>query len=149
MANHLRRQIREGIAAAVTGLPTTGSHAFSSRVYPLADADLPAVSVYCLDEAAVAQTIHPQRVFGRTVNTIIEGVAKATADLDDILDQIAKEVELALCYPVPSLAGIAKLSTLTNTNIDLIGTAERPLGRIRLTYSIEYFAAENAPDVAL
>lgn len=149
MANHLRRQIREGVATAITGLTTTGAHVSQSRVYPLADADLPALCVYSERESSEPTTIHSPRVMDRKVEVIVEGVVKAVTDFDDMLDQIAKEVEIALAYPVAALAGIAKLVTLTATEIGYAGTAERPVGRVRMTYEIEYFAAENAPDVAL
>ena len=34
MANHVRQQIRERIATDLTGLTTTGSKVYQSRVYP-------------------------------------------------------------------------------------------------------------------
>ena len=36
MANHLRRQIREAVAGAVTGLTTTAARVYQARVYPVA-----------------------------------------------------------------------------------------------------------------
>ena len=51
MANHLRRQIREEVAVnLLTGLSTTGSNVFQSHVYPLENADLPALCVYTQEE---------------------------------------------------------------------------------------------------
>ena len=35
MANHIRQQIREKFGTTLTGLTTTGSNVFESRVYPL------------------------------------------------------------------------------------------------------------------
>ena len=149
MASHLRRQIREGVATAITGLATTGSRVFQSRVYPLADADLPALCVYCEQESSEVSTIHPHRTLDRKVEVIVEGVAKTYTDLDDTLDQIAKEVEIALANPVSALSGKATEVTLRASEMGFAGSAEKPVGRIRMTYEVEYFAAENAPDVAL
>ena len=46
MADHVRQQIRERIATTITGLSTTGSNVFQSRVYPLDVDSLPALLVY-------------------------------------------------------------------------------------------------------
>ena len=148
MANHLRRQIREAVATAVTGLTTTGSRVFSSRVYPLEDADLPALLVLTELESTETQTIHAPRVLQRIVFVDITGVAKAVADLDDTLDLIAKEVEVAMAT-TSALNGIAKLVGPPQTEITLTGSAEKPTGRVRIRYAIDYFTADNAPDVAL
>lgn len=42
MANHVRQQIREAVATTLTGLSTTSTRVFQSRLRPLVDADLPA-----------------------------------------------------------------------------------------------------------
>ena len=46
MANHLRQQIRERIGTTLTGLSTTGSNVYQSRVYQLEDSNLPALLIY-------------------------------------------------------------------------------------------------------
>ena len=50
MANHLRQQIREQIGTTLTGLTTTGSNVFQSRVYQLEDSNLPALLIYTKSE---------------------------------------------------------------------------------------------------
>ncbi|MEY2654030.1 MAG: hypothetical protein RLZZ524_1058, partial [Pseudomonadota bacterium] len=52
MANHLRQQIREAVAGAVTGLTTTGARVYQGRVYPLEDAQLPGLTVSSLAEVS-------------------------------------------------------------------------------------------------
>lgn len=148
MADHLRRQIREGIATAVTGLTTTGSRVFQSRVYPLEVADLPGLLVRSSSEVVEVMTIHAPRLQQRSVNVEVVAVARATSDLDDTLDEICKQVEIALAMPVTALAGKAKNVSLASTEIELTGGAERPVGTATMTYVVEYFAFENAPDVA-
>lgn len=147
MANHLRRQIREAIGATLTGLATTGTRVFQSRLYPLAPAELPGLLIYTRSERSQPITIHPQRQISRTLFVDVAGVAKADADLDDLLDQIAKEVETALAWPVAGLLALAKDVSLTETQI-AIEEAEKPTGRVRLTYQVEYCNVESAPDVA-
>jgi hypothetical protein len=149
MGYHLRRRIREAIGTAVTGLTTTGSRVYQSRVYPLQDANLPALLVFSKSERVIVSTMGMPRVLQRTVEIEVSAVAKATVDLDDALDGICKEVEVALAMPVSALAGLCETITLTATDIEMTGTADQPIGQARMTFEVEYFAAENAPDVAL
>lgn len=149
MANHLRRQIREAIATAVTGLATTGSRVFQSRVYPVQTTELPCLLIYTRSETSTPLTIHPDRVLDRVLQLEIVAIAKATADLDDTLDGVCKEVETALAMPLSALSGKGKSIQLVSTEIELSGEGERPTGQAVLTYQVDYFNQENAPDVAL
>lgn len=147
MANHLRRQIREAVATAVTGLTTTGARVFQSRVYPLQDTELPALLIYTEGETSVRRTLAAPGLLERTARVVVRAVAKATADLDDTLDQICKEVEIALAMPNATVS-VVKTITLVATDIELDGSAEKPTGQAAMTYEVIYFTAENAPDVA-
>lgn len=149
MANHLRRRIREAVAGAITGLATTGSRVYQSRVYPLEDADLPALRVTTLGETIDGWSVSAPRVQERHLRVSVEIVARAVADLDDTLDQAAKEVEVALAMPCAALAGIAKSITLQSTDIELDGASQRPTGHAAMVFDVFYMTAENAPDVAL
>ena len=105
MANHLRRQIREAVATAISGLATTGARVFPSRVYPLeTEGDLPGLLVFTLAEASSRSTLPAPGLMQRTVRLQVVAVAEATADLDDALDQICKEVEIALAMPCAALS---------------------------------------------
>ena len=147
MANHLRRQIREAVATTVTGLTTTSTRVFQSRVYPLELADLPALLVRTESETSEPSTIHGPRLLMRLLTVTVAGVAQANADIDDTLDGICKEVEIALASDL-TLGGKCKTVTLTGTEIELQGSSESPVGKATLTYAVEYWTAENAPDVA-
>lgn len=148
MANHLRRQIREAIATAVTGLATTGSDVFQARVYPLERESLPGLLVYSLTETSERRTLGAPGLMDRTLRVQVVAVAEGVSDLDDTLDGICKEVEIALAMPCAELAGIAKTITLISTDIEMQGTSVRPVGQAAMTYEVVYMAAENAPDVA-
>jgi hypothetical protein len=147
MANHLRRQIREAIAIAVTGLPTTGARVYESRVYPLQDSNLPGLLVYTENETSERRTLAAPGLMVRTLRVVVRAVAKAASNLDDALDQICKEVEIALAMPNATVS-MAKSITLVATDIEMQGTAEKPTGHAAMTYEVVYIAAENAPDVA-
>lgn len=149
MANHLRRQIREGVAIAVTSLPTTGARVFQSRVYPAQTAELPGLLVYTRGDTITPETIHGPRLLQRNVQLEVVAVAKAAADLDDTLDQICKEVEIALADPVATLASIAKSIVLVSTTIEMERSGEKPTGSATMVYDVETYHLETAPDVAL
>lgn len=149
MAFHLRRQIRDAVATALTGLGTTGARVFTSRVYELAATDLPALSIETLSETVEVSDLTFPRLLRRTVRLQVSVHARATADTDDVLDQASKEVEAALAMPCAALAGIAKFITLLTTDIRFDGSGEQPRGQADLVFEVQYFANENAPDVAL
>ena len=138
----LTGRLREAIATAVTGLTTTSTRVFQSRVYPLErGTDLPGLLVFSLAETSERRTAPAPGIMERVLRVQIVAVARALADLDDTLDGICKEVEMAL-------AGLAKTITLTSTDIEMQGTSDRPVGQAAMTYEVVYLAAENAPDVA-
>lgn len=147
MANHLRRQIREAAAALVTGLGTTASRVFQMRIYPLQAAELPGLLVFTNDEAAVRTSFPAPSLMERRLELVIEGYAKATSNLDDTLDGIAKEVEVAIAGDY-TFGGKAKSTTLRSTQIQMV-EADQPIGLVRLTFDVMYYALDNAPDVAL
>jgi hypothetical protein len=149
MADHVRKQIRDAVVTALTGLTTTGANVFASRVYPLQATELPALRVYAQSESVEPMTIHAPDVLERLLRVQIESVCKANEDLDDLLDQICKEVEVALAWPVTGLASLAKGAALTTVEIEMAGGAEQPVGVCRMLYDVSYYTNVNAPDVAL
>jgi hypothetical protein len=149
MAAHVRKQIREAVATAVTGLTTTSTRVFQSRVYPLEIADLPCLLISTQSESIEAQEISTPRALQRLLTVEVAAVAKGVADVDDTLDQISKEVEIALAMPCSALVGLAKGIDLTGVEIELEGSSEQPVGKATLRYQVLYFTEENAPDVAI
>ena len=150
MANHLRRQIRESVATAVTGLATTGANVFQSRIYPTQASELPALLIHTRSEDSQPLTIHGPKALERTLQLAIVAVAKSVADLDDVLDGICKEVEVAVeNWSVAGLGGIAASIYLVSTEVEMTGEGEKPAGIATMTYELSYFTQANAPDVAL
>lgn len=149
MADHLRRQLREIVGTKLTGLTTTGSRVFQSRVYPLETTDLPGLLISTVSESAEMLSISAPGTLERRLTVQVEAVAKATADLDDTLDGICKEVEVALAAPFAALEAKARSIALTSTEIEIDASGAQPIGKAVMNYEIVYFAAENAPDTAL
>ena len=53
---HVRQQLRERAATTLTGLTTTGSRVYQSRIYPLGAANLPGLLIYTKSEASEPET---------------------------------------------------------------------------------------------
>lgn len=143
---HARRSIREAAAAAVTGLATTGSRVYQSRLYTLRDADLPCLLVNTDDEA-ISNAVVASQILERQLTITVRCVAKATANLDDVLDQIIEEVEPVLNGA--TLGGSAKTLQLQSIGIEMVETLDKPAGVATLTYTATYYTAGNAPGTPL
>ena len=148
MANHIRQQIREKFGTTLTGLITTGSNVYESRVYPLENGSLPALIIYTKSETSEPIVIGTQRLMSRDLLVVVEGYAKATSNFDDTIDTISKEVEAAIAAD-RTLDGLAKDTYLESTEIEFNAEGEKPLGYVSLTFLTNYYVKENAPDVAV
>ena len=146
--SHVRQQIREQVATTVTGLSTTGSNVFQSRVYPLQDSNLPALLVYSISEDSNADVMGSTLVAQRDLNLVIEGYVKATANFDDTVDTICAEVEAAMGTD-RTLNNLAKFSQLVSTEINYNGEGESPVGVVTLTYAVQYRTAVNNAESSL
>lgn len=145
MADHVRKQIRDALAAALTGM-ATASTVFVGRVHPLETDDVPAVNV--MTEAEEISIDSKGGKLSRDLSAAVEGHAMAAAGLIDILDAIAKEVEAAVAA-AGDLGGLVKAITLESTEVDMTGDGQQSAGFVRLVYAINYVTSEAAPDVAL
>jgi hypothetical protein len=148
MANHIRQQIREKFGTLLTGLTTTGSNVYQSRVYPLENANLPALIIYTKSEESEPIVIGVDRVMSRVLSVVVEGYTKATSNFDDTIDTISKEVEAAIAAD-RTLDGLTKDTYLESTEIEFNAEGEKPLGYVSLTFLTNYYVKESAPDVAV
>ena len=148
MTDHVRQRIREQVATTVTGLATTGSNVFQSRVYSLSDDVLPALLVYSVSESSDIDSMGPIGSLTRTLSLSIEGYVKNVSDYDDVIDDVCKEVEIAMAGD-KTLNGLAQNSYLSGTDINYNGEGEQPVGIVTMNYVIQYRTATNAPETAL
>ena len=147
MADHVRQQIRERIGTTLTGLTTTGSNVFQSRVYPLEDSNLPALLIYTKVEESMPIDIGAARTMERNLTVNIEGYVKANSNFDDTIDTICKEVETAMASDV-TVNGLAKDSFLEATEIEYNAEGEKPVGYVTMSFKVDYYVLESSPDVA-
>lgn len=143
--SHVRQQIREQIATAVTGLAVTGSNVFQSRVYPVEKANLPCLLVFTEGESVEIETAGISALQRRNTVVTVQAIASATADLDDTLDTICSQVETAI-YGASTISNDTRL---LNTDIELTAIGEKPVGTATMTYSMILSTFEGSPDTAL
>jgi len=148
MADHIRQQIRERIATNVTGLATTGSNVYQSRVYPMASGNLPGLLIYSTSEDSEIDVMGSVGTLNRILNITVEGYVKSITEFDDKIDDICKEVETAMAGD-QTINGLAKNSFLSSTEIEYNGDGDQPIGVVTLNYVVQYRTATNAPDAAL
>ena len=144
---HLRQQIRERIATLCTGLSTTGSNVFQSRLYPIEDSSLPCLLIYTTSEDSEVIEMATPRPMQRSLSVVIQGVYSATQP-DDNLDTIAKEVEVVMAGD-KDINSLASSSYLQSTEIEVNAEGTKPIGVIRLTYIVDYRNVDNNPETAI
>jgi|TARA_R110000744_G_scaffold56345_1_gene118838 hypothetical protein len=144
---HIRQLLREQVGTTLTGLTTTGSNVFQSRVYPLENTNLPCILIYTKSEDSEPVVIGSNRLLERNLTVAIECYVKATSNFDDSIDTIAVEVEKAISAD-RTLGGRSKDAYLISTDIEFNSEGEKPLAFMTLNYNVEYYTQEQNPDVA-
>lgn len=145
MADHVRRQLRDQIAGVITGLTTTGSKVFKSRAYPIQETDLPCLLVKTENERIEYLTVNPPAQQERDITVTIDAIVRANSSLDDTLDKICKEVEIA----IENASTISSNIQLAGTNIDTSVVGSQPVGMATMIYRMKVYTLSNAPDVVL
>ena len=138
---HVRQQIRSAIKTLVTGLTTTGANVFDSPVHLLDPASLPSLQIYARSEGIEVHTLSAPRDILRTVEIVIAGTVKAVDVYMNTLDTINEEVEAVMSTDL-SLGGLAMDIYLTTIEISY-EAGEQPIGRIEMSYNVEYRTNET------
>lgn len=139
---HVRKLIRDDIETTLTGLATTGSNVYQTRVYPIAEDRLPGLAIYTSTEATDYATITPPRTQVRTLSVSVDVYVKSVTGYDDTLDAACVEIEEAL-YTDRTRGGNAKDTRITAFDSDFSGDGDQPVARATLTVEVEYVTLEN------
>lgn len=138
---HVRGQIRDAFVAALKGgVSLVQRRVYATRVYPLTQAKLPAITVTAGAEESglmVMGATMGAKSLDRTVEITVSIYENATDTLDAKLDAIAVQVEEAIGADY-TLGGLVKHSVLTSTSIDFSGETEQPVGIATLTFAVRY-----------
>lgn len=143
---HIRNAIRDNITTSLTGLTTTASNVFQTRIYPLADAKLPGLAIYTMSEESEYQSISPPRTLHRKLEVVVEAYVKAVANYDDTLDTICAEVETAL-YTDLTRGGRAFDTRVLSFEADISDQGDQPMILGKLTVEVQYKSTEGSPTI--
>lgn len=147
--SHVRTQLRAAFVARLTGLPTTGAAVFGQRTRPVTSIP-PFLKVWFGDDSGELLNADDDLIEQRTADLVIEAYAKDSGDMEDILDQIALEVQQQIATtPDRSFGGLVKLLGAPRIETDVDDSLDKPCGLNRITYPITYFIAGTNPAVAL
>ena len=149
--SHVRTQIRDAVTILLTGLPTTGSRVFKSRIRKLSSSDLPALTIETNDEVIVLESVTDDFNNDRSLDLVIRASVKVSADLDTTLDTCVKEVEQALfaSFTSNSLSGLVKSMELKAIKVQMNNEGDQPIGEAAMLWSVNYFTRGNAPTVSI
>lgn len=143
---HPRELIRKKVVQYLRGTTNAGASVYASRVAPLISNswqdELPAICVYTMDDNGEIFNAAP-REYLRTVEVVVEIHAKATSDLDDDLDTIARQVEKLLLQD-DTLDGLCNDFTYSRTKMVIRDDGEELLGGCRMIFDAEYL--DRHPD---
>jgi len=135
---HKRESIRNAVVSALSGLSTTGSKVYASRVYPLEGGNLPGLLIYTIEEESEIRSISGSVSLLRRLSLVVEGNVKDTGGtIDNKLDDIAEEVEAAINADI-TLDDNVQLVHLASTEIEFNADTDKPVGTIKMLYIIEY-----------
>ena len=144
---HARAAIRQQAALLLTGLPTTGANVFTSRVYPFDE--LPALAVYTGEDARADGGRLDGKSEDRVCQLNIECRAKATTDIEDILDAMAGEVEQAMANN-RKINGAANHSQfVVSPNPELEDGTDQPTAMRVISYEVWYRIDPANPGVSI
>lgn len=142
--SHARQQIRDAVVTTVTGLALTASRVHSGRVYPIDRLRLPALSVFSLQESVQDEGGQTGLKQIRELTIAIEVMVEKTSSLDDEIDSVCEQVEVAL-HADTTLGGLTKWIEYTGVDISLEDGGEKPIGTAQMTFVALYSVDAQAP----
>lgn len=150
---HQRQQIRTAVTAAlVAGVGSVSSRVFETRMAPLPQTKLPAVSVYDDEESVTSESraTAPRELDRTVLVSVVAWIALTEpASVEAALDAVSLEIERSM-HADPTFGGVASNSVLSTTSKGLKVDGDRPMGAVELVYSVRYFTqAPEAADVTL
>lgn len=148
MADHVRKQIRAAIRAALLNNTAAADLVNYAGGAPTPLDDLPAILIYTLDEGndIGGATMGLSRTYARELDALIE-IQDSGDDVQDRLDAIAVQVEARMGVD-RTFGGLVKDSFLLSSTASLGAEANEFIGTLGLLYRLEYRTAEGDPITA-
>ena len=152
--DHVREQIAVAALAALTGLTTTGTRVFRDRdteerpLQPSATpTEIPGLLVDDDGDPAELITIDLSQILERTMRLRVTAHVKKLAGYGAELNQILKEVEVAMAGAV--LAGAKSSRIIEVGPREKAEGSDQPTLRQAFVFELVYYTAAGAPDIAL
>lgn len=148
---HVRQQLREFARDALRAAQRDGHLAVpspdavvASRVFP---ATPPAIAVYALQEESELESADanasPRWV--RRLRLVVDVVVEMDADVDDALDGLCAQVEVALAADLTMGGRLSMPAELAGTDIEVPEDAQVPMALASLTYLCEWRSRAGNP----
>lgn len=147
---HARQQIRDYVATGLTGLPTTGANVFIGRTRPLPANHEPALLIYTRTETSKRAVAGRPPKLERITTLHVEGRVVSGGPPDDLLDQIAAEIEAGIAALIDYgsaifFGGLVENVDMVSTETLVKADGDKHIGGVQLTYQVTYRTAEGAP----
>lgn len=151
MADHVREQIAVAFIAAITGLATTGARVYRDRdteAEPLdPNTELPALVVEDDGDPAEIITLGNSRILERQMRVTVTAHVKALSGASTQLNQILKELEIALALAPLGGAKYSVIASVAQRESSAAG--DQPAKRQSFGFDLLYYTQHDVPDVAL
>ena len=138
---HYRQQIRERVATTLTGLDTTGSNVFQSRIYNIEESKLPCICIYTVSETSEPISMSPPRSIEKVLDLVVEIYIKGLNSASD-LETVLKEVKEKM-FTDRLINNLAKDSYLTSQELTYNGEGDKNIAVGVLTYQVFYHHTEG------
>lgn len=136
-------QVIDTIAARLVPVVLSGGRVFTSRTWPITEAELPAWRVVAEDETAVRQYVG-QTINDHTLAVSCTGYVRAVADLDDAMHALAAAGMTAL-FAAPAPYDLQ----LDSINRSMSTEGEAAVGLITVNVTARFAADQAAPETLL
>lgn len=140
-------QVIDAVVTRLSGNTPASTRVYPSRLWPLAEADLPAWRVSAGDEEIEPETVHYPAILLHRLPVRCEGYVKANADADDAMHLMAEQALAALYGSQANTALGLNVQSNHPARIerDVVSEGQANLGRITVELAIKYRTAANAP----
>lgn len=135
---HQRTLIRNAVKALLLNHTDAGTRVHTTQLIPWQRSELPAASIYTLEESSDNQQTGP-RSYKRELQLVVEiGIEAVETGMDDALDNLADQVERAMAVDY-TLGNLAEDCTLVQSEMEITVLGKRELGFMRLGYVVTYY----------
>lgn len=135
-------------AILAAGGTAAGARVYTSRAWPLAESELPALLVYAQGETVTASSIDYPWIEQHDLAVRVQGYCRHTESLDDELNDLAEDVLQALFATQASaelqpLTGVVMSCTEIDRFMAKLGPAD--VGQVTVSLGVRFHALSNNP----